>query len=67
MAEMPREMLKLTQTGSPIGRPPYQRATLVALGLNKLRRTRTVPDTPENRGRITAVQHLIKVERVPAE
>jgi large subunit ribosomal protein L30 len=58
--------LKVTQTGSPIGRPEAQRATLIALGLNKLHRTRVVDDTPENRGRIAKVRHLVDVEDVAA-
>ncbi|SNB63022.1 LSU ribosomal protein L30P [Arboricoccus pini] len=57
-----RKSLRVTQTGSPIGRPDYQRDTLISLGLNKLRRTKVIVDTPENRGRITRVQHLVKVE-----
>jgi len=57
--------LKVTQTGSPIGRQGYQRATLIGLGLNKMHRTRVVPDTPSMRGRIETVKHLVKVE--PAE
>lgn len=56
--------LKITQIGSPIGRPADQRATLVRLGLNKLHRTRIVEDTPANRGRIEKVRHLLKVEPV---
>ena len=55
--------LKVTQTGSPIGRTKDQRATLVALGLNKIRRSKVIEDTPEARGRITKVQHLLRVER----
>jgi large subunit ribosomal protein L30 len=58
--------LKVTQTGSPIGRPADQRATLVALGLNKLRRSRIVDDTPAMRGRIAKVRHLVEVEPVEA-
>jgi len=58
------EKFKITQTGSPIGRPAYQRKTLVALGLNKLHRTRIVEDTSTNRGRIDTVKHLLDVERV---
>jgi large subunit ribosomal protein L30 len=54
--------LKITQIGSPIGRPEYQERNLVALGLNKLHRTTVVEDTPENRGRIARVHHLVKVE-----
>ena len=56
--------LKITQIGSPIGRPADQRATLVRLGLNKLHRTRIVEDTPANRGRIQKVRHLLRVEPV---
>lgn len=52
----------VTQTGSPIGRKAYQRATLIGLGLNKLHRTRTLEDTPSVRGMINKVSHLVKVE-----
>jgi large subunit ribosomal protein L30 len=58
--------LKVTQTGSPIGRPASQRATLVALGLNKMHRSRIVADNPATRGRIAKVRHLVKVEPVEA-
>jgi large subunit ribosomal protein L30 len=54
--------IDITQTGSPIGRPDDQRKTLVALGLNKMHRSRAVDDTPENRGRIEKVKHLLRVE-----
>lgn len=54
--------LTVTQTGSPIGRQAYQRATLIGLGLNKLHRTRTLEDTPSVRGMINKVKHLVKVE-----
>lgn len=56
--------LKVTQIGSPIGRPESQRATLVGLGLNKLHRSRELEDTPAIRGMITKVHHLVKVEEV---
>jgi large subunit ribosomal protein L30 len=54
--------LKVTQVGSPIRRTADQRATLVGLGLNKMHRTRELQDTPEVRGMIRKVQHLVKVE-----
>jgi len=54
--------LNITQTGSPIGRRDDQRKTLVALGLNKMHRSRAVADTPDNRGRIEKVKHLLRVE-----
>ena len=41
--------IKVTQTGSPIGRPADQERTLISLGLNKLWRSREVTDTPANR------------------
>ncbi|MCA3254868.1 MAG: 50S ribosomal protein L30 [Alphaproteobacteria bacterium] len=54
--------IKVTQIGSPIRRTKDQRATLVGLGLNKLHRTRELQDTPEVRGMIRKVQHMVKVE-----
>lgn len=56
--------VKVTQTGSPIGRPGKQRQTLVGLGLNKLHRSRELEDTPAVRGMISKVEHLLKVEDV---
>jgi large subunit ribosomal protein L30 len=49
------------QTGSPIRRPADQRATLIGLGLNKIRRRRTLPDTSAVRGMIAKVKHLVRV------
>ncbi len=54
--------IKVTQTGSPIGRHKSQRQTLIGLGLNKMNRTRELEDTPSVRGMINKVRHLIKVE-----
>lgn len=54
--------INITQVGSPIGRPSDQRKTLVALGLDKLGRSRAVDDTPSNRGRIEKVKHLLRIE-----
>jgi large subunit ribosomal protein L30 len=54
--------IRIVQTGSPIRRDKTQRATLVGLGLNKLRRSVEVEDTPEVRGQVKKVQHLVKVE-----
>ena len=56
--------LKVTQIGSPIGRPEYQELNLRSLGLNKMHRSRVVADNPVNRGRIDRVRHLLKVEPV---
>ena len=57
-----KKTLKVTQTGSPIGRPSDQRATLIGLGLNKINRTRELEDTPAIRGMIRKVEHLLAVE-----
>jgi large subunit ribosomal protein L30 len=54
--------VKVTQTGSPIGRKPGQRETLTGLGLNKIRSTRVLEDTPAVRGMIRKVAHLLHVE-----
>ena len=54
--------IKVTQTGSPIRRTNDQRKTLVGLGLNKLHRTSELEDSPEVRGMIRAVRHMVSVE-----
>ena len=54
--------LTVTQIGSPIRREAKQRQTLVGLGLNKIRRSSTLPDTPAVRGMIEKVKHLVRVE-----
>jgi large subunit ribosomal protein L30 len=54
--------IKVTQTGSPIRRTADQRATLIGLGLNKMHRTSELQDSPEVRGMIRKVQHMVKVE-----
>ena len=54
--------IKITQTGSPIRREKDQRATLVGLGLNKMHKTVELADTPEVRGMIRKVHHMVSVE-----
>ena len=54
--------IKLTQIGSPIRRTKDQRATLVGLGLNKMHKTVELEDSPEVRGMIRAVRHMVSVE-----
>lgn len=56
------KMIRVTQTGSPIGRIQKQEATLIGLGLNKRHRFKILADTPEVRGMIETVKHLVKVE-----
>ena len=57
-----KETIVVRQTGSPIGRPRDQRATLIGLGLNKINRRRELEDTPSVRGMIEKVKHLVRVE-----
>lgn len=61
---MSKEAKKITvrQIGSPIGRKPGQKETLVGLGLGKMHSVRTLEDTPSVRGMITKVKHLVKIE-----
>jgi large subunit ribosomal protein L30 len=53
--------IKVKQTGSPIRRTKDQRATLTGLGLNKMHRVSELQDTPEVRGMIRKVQHMVEV------
>jgi large subunit ribosomal protein L30 len=56
--------LRVIQTKSGIGRPDKQRATLRGVGLRKIREERLLEDTPEVRGMINAVRHLVSYEIV---
>nr|WP_294506537.1 50S ribosomal protein L30 [uncultured Rhodopila sp.] len=56
--------VRVTQIKSALGRKPGQKETLVGLGLNKIRATRELEDTPSARGMILKVAHLIKVEEL---
>lgn len=62
MAETKKATLTVIQTGSSIGRRKDQRATLIGLGLNKIRRSRELEDTPSVRGMIRKVRHLVRVD-----
>ena len=64
MAKKPQQggqTVTVEQTGSPIRREAKQRQTLIGLGLNKIRRISTLPDTPAVRGMIEKVKHLVRV------
>jgi large subunit ribosomal protein L30 len=58
---MADKTVTLEQIGSPIRRRKDQRATLVGLGLNKMRKQSTLKDTPEVRGMINKLPHLVRV------
>jgi large subunit ribosomal protein L30 len=54
--------IKIQQTGSPLRRHRDQRQTLIGLGLNKIGRTKEVPETPATRGMIEKVKHMVQIE-----
>jgi large subunit ribosomal protein L30 len=54
-------VIKIQQVGSPIRRHHSQRETLIGLKLNRIGRTAEVPDTPQTRGMIAKIQHLLRV------
>ena len=56
-----RKTLVVEQIGSPIGRPYIQRATLIGLGLNKMHKRRTLIDSPQVRGMVAKVSHLVRI------
>ena len=56
--------LVVTQVRSSIGCLQNQRATLRSLGLRKIRQFSDLPDTPQIRGMIHTVRHLVAVEEV---
>jgi large subunit ribosomal protein L30 len=55
------KMIKVEQIGSPIRRHHTQRKTLIGLGLNRIGRVAAVPDTPQTRGMIAKVRHLVRM------
>ena len=55
------KVIKIEQIGSAIRREHSQRETLIGLGLNRIGRVRELPDTPQTRGMIAKVRHLVRV------
>jgi large subunit ribosomal protein L30 len=53
--------IKLKQIGSPIRRPEKQKAMLIGLGLGKMHKVVEVEDTPEVRGAIAKLPHMVAV------
>ncbi len=54
--------LKVTLVKSKHGRLKSHKACVAGLGLCKIHQTVSVQDTPENRGMINRVSHLVSVE-----
>jgi large subunit ribosomal protein L30 len=64
MAKKKTKKLKITQIRSGIDRPQRQRRTVRALGIRKMHQTVVHNDTPQIRGMIEKVAHLVSVEEV---
>jgi large subunit ribosomal protein L30 len=61
---MSEKKIRITQVKSGNGQKPGQQATLIGLGLNKISKSRDVVATPEVRGMVSKVAHLLKVEEL---
>jgi large subunit ribosomal protein L30 len=62
-----RNKLRITLVKSFIGRPTSQRKVLAGMGLGKLNRSVLLEDTPEIRGMVNKVCHLVCMEEVKGE
>lgn len=60
MAEAETITVRLVR--SMIGRPEKQRLVLRGMGLTKLQKVVQIPDTPQVRGMLDKVKHLVRVE-----
>lgn len=56
------EKLKITLVKSMVGRPEKHRKVLRGMGLNKMNKTVELVDTPEIRGMVHKVSHLVRTE-----
>ena len=61
MAKAAAKTVKLEQIASANRRPTAQQATLIGLGLNRIRKQSVLEDTPSVRGMIAKVAHLVRV------
>jgi large subunit ribosomal protein L30 len=57
-----KKNLRITLVRSPIGQKPKTRACVETLGLRKVRQSVEHPDTPDVRGLVDRVRHLVEVE-----
>jgi len=60
------QKLKIRQVKSAIGRHVSQKKTVRALGIRRMHQVVVHDDTPQIRGMITKVRHLLEVEEVDA-
>ncbi len=61
MSKSDGKTIKVEQTSSASRRHHTQRETLIGLRLNRIGRVSELPDTPQTRGMIAKVQHLVRV------
>jgi len=61
MSKSTGKTIKVEQTASPARRHHSQRETLIGLRLNRIGRVAELPDTPQTRGMIAKVNHLVRV------
>ena len=61
MAAKETKSIKIKQIGSPIRRPAKQKQMLIGLGLGKMNRIVELQDTPEVRGAIAKLPHMVAV------
>jgi large subunit ribosomal protein L30 len=59
-------MLKITQVKSVIGSPPKHKRTMKAIGFHRNNETLIKEDTPQLRGMLHQVRHLVRVEEEKA-
>ncbi len=53
--------IKIRQIGSPIRRPSKQKEILIGLGLGKMHKVVERQDTPEVRGAIAKLPHMVEI------
>ena len=58
------KMIKITLTKSTIGASPKQKKVVEALGLKKMHQSVEMADTPQTRGAVAKVSHLVTVEEI---
>ena len=61
MAQEAKKTIKIKQVASPIRRPEHQKKILTGLGLGKMHRVVEIEDTPEVRGAIAKLPHMVEV------
>jgi large subunit ribosomal protein L30 len=64
---MGKGKLKITWVKSAIGYKKNQKATIAALGFRKLCQVIEHDDSPQIRGMVFTVRHLVKCEEIPTK